>query len=301
MSAPRVSVVIPAYNAAPFIEKTLDSVRAQTFCDYEIVVTDDGSSDGTHAVVERYFERHRLAGRCLRQQNKKIAAARNTALRAAEGALIALLDHDDLWYPQKLEKVMAAFDRHPEADLVGHHINVTKNGAIAWTARKGPALPRMYDYLLLVGNALAPSATVFRREKALSIGGFRENPEFNTVEDYDFWMRFSEVARYHFLDEALAEYPLVENSASSRVEYHHANLEALLRDHFARRFGPNPGPLARLAMRRRLAAVYRSAASKSIESGASRQTQARYIAKMLREFPLDPKNLARAALWMLSK
>jgi glycosyltransferase involved in cell wall biosynthesis len=293
--------VIPAYNAAAFIEKTLESVRAQTYRDYEIVVTDDGSKDDTQKVVEGWLARTGLPGRCIRQPNGKIAAARNTAMRASRGSLIALLDHDDIWYPEKLAKVTAVFDARPDVDLVGHHINVTKDGKVVWTAKKGPAGADMYERLLLVGNALAPSATVFKKDKALAIGGFRENPEFNTVEDYDFWMRFSKVASYHFIDEVLAEYPLVETSASSRVEYHHGNLETLLRVHFAEHFGPNPGLAARVAMRKRMAQVYRSAAGKLLESGAPKSRRSEYVVKMLKEFPLDPKNLARAAQCLFSK
>ncbi len=293
----KVSVVIPAWNAAAFIEKTLNSVREQTFRDYEIIVVDDGGSDSTKAVVDAWLKTHSLSGTCIRQENKKIAGARNTGMRAARGEFIALLDHDDLWYPLKLEKVMAAFSRHPEVDLIGHHINMTKDGKLVATIRKGPASSRMYERLLLVGNALAPSATVFRREKALSIGGFRENPEFNTVEDYDFWMRMSRVCKFHFLDEVLAEYPVVARSASSRVEYHHNNLETLLRDHFREYFGDRPGLAARLLMRRRLAAVYRSAAGALLESGEDAGKLREYVWRMLREFPLDPKNLVRAAQW----
>ena len=299
-AAPAVSVVIPAWNAAAFIEKTLDSVRAQTVSDYEIVVTDDGSKDDTKGVVDRYLARHGLRGQCIRQDNKKIAGARNTAMRAARAPLIALLDHDDLWYPRKLEKVLAVFAARPDVDLVGHHINVTKDGKVQWTARKGPACADMYERLLLVGNALAPSATVFKKDKALAIGGFRENPEYNTVEDYDFWMRFSRVAVYYFIDEVLAEYPLVESSASARVEYHHGNLETLLRAHFAERYGAQPSLAQRWAMRRRLAAVYRSAAGKLMEARADRPKQADYVTKMLRTFPLDPRNLGRAAQWLFS-
>lgn len=289
-----VSVVIPAYNAAAFIEATLDSVRAQTYTDYEIVVVDDGSSDGTHAVVEAWLARHKASGRCIRQPNKMIAGARNTGLRAAAGAFIALLDHDDLWYPDKLERVMRAFAEHPEADLIGHHINMTKDGRVLRTIRKGPAAARMYERLLLTGNALGPSATVFRRDKALAIGGFRENPEFNTVEDYDFWMRLSRVARFFFVDETLAEYPVVERSASSRVEYHHSNLEALLQDHFATHFGPRPGLGDRLRMRRRLAAAHRSAVGALLEANASPAKTLRRAARMLGVWPFDPKNLGRA-------
>ena len=301
MEPPLFSIVIPAYNAAAFIEKTLDSIRAQTLRDHEIIVVDDGSRDDTQGVVDRWLSRHGLPGRCIRQENKKIAGARNTGMRAATGSYIALLDHDDLWYPGKLAAVDRAFRAHPEAVLVGHHINVTKDGKLVWTARKGPAAPRMYERLLFGGNCLAPSASVFRKDKALEIGGFRENPEFNTVEDYDFWMRLSCVGPFVFIDQVLAEYPLVESSASSRVEYHYANQEALLRDHFASYFKGQPGLQGRWLMRRRLAMVYRSAAGALAAAGAPRPERWGYVRRMLLTYPLDPKNIARALLWLVGK
>ncbi len=298
---PRFSVVIPAYNAAAFIEKTLDSVRAQTCTDYEVIVTDDGSADRTQAAVEGWLARRKIAGRCIRQPNKGIAGARNTAMRAASGAYIALLDHDDLWYPGKLAAAAEAFKSHPDAVLVGHHINMTKDGKLVALVRKGPAVPRMYERLLFVGNALTPSASVFRKDKALEIGGFRENPEFNTSEDYDFWMRLSRVGPFYFIDEALAEYPVVENSASSPVEYHHASHEAVLRDHFASYFQGAPGPWDRWRMSRRMSVVYRSAAGALAKAGAPRAERWRYIRKMIAADPLAVKNLARALLWLLGK
>lgn len=298
--APRLSVVIPAYNAAAFIEKTLQSVAAQTWRDFEVVVVDDGSADGTQGVVERTLSRLGLSGRCLRQENKKIAAARNAGMTAARGELIALLDHDDLWYPNKLQIVAAEFDGHPEADLVCHWENVTENGRHVRVVENGPACPDMYERLLLKGNALSPSAATFRKDKALSIGGFRENPEFNTVEDYDFWMRMSRVCVFRFIEEVLGEYQLVERAASRRIEYHNDNLESLLRDHFASYFGPNPGLAARLRMRRRLAAAHRSALGLLIQYGENSVLQRRYLLRMLKAFPLDPKNVYRAIHWLAS-
>lgn len=296
-AGPSVSVVIPAFNAATFIEGTLHSIRLQTYSDYEIVVVDDGSSDGTAAAVERYLEQYGLAGRCVRQNNKKIAGARNAGMRAARGVYIALLDHDDLWLPEKLSVVMREFTLHPKADLICHNENIICKGQLVRVSRNGPAVPNMYERLLLCGNVLSPSASVFRKDKALSIGGFRENPLFDTAEDYDFWMRLSQVARFHFIDRTLGEYQVVERAASRRIVYHHTNLENVLRDHFRTYFGDRPGPIARMRMRRRLSAVYRSAAGQLMDHDEFPARQREYVVKMLREFPLEPKNLARALLW----
>jgi glycosyltransferase involved in cell wall biosynthesis len=296
---PTVSVVVPAYNAEAFIQKTLDSVRAQMYLDYEIIVVDDGSSDSTQAVVEAWFKRHGIPGRGIRQENKKIAGARNTGMRAAQGRFIALLDHDDLWYPEKLTAVMNEFSLHPDVDLICHNENITREGKILRATQNGPDSPHMYEKLLFGGNALSPSASVFKKEKAMAIGGFRENPEFNTVEDYDFWMRLSRIGSFHFIDRVLGEYQLVERAASRRIEYHHSNMEAMLQDHFALYVREHPGWYTRLRIRRRLATVYRSALGQLMGYGEYPEQQRAYLLKMLRTFPLDPKNLMRAAQWAI--
>ena len=298
---PRVSVVIPAYSAAPFIEATLDSVAAQDYRDFELIVVDDGSPDDTKGVVERWLARTGASGRCIRRENGRIAAARNTGLNAAAGELIALLDHDDFWTPDKLRRCVGEFDAHPGAVLVGHDIEVVEAGRVLRVERKGPGGRALYDRLLFEANAVSPSAAVFRRDKALAIGGFREDPTFNTVEDYDFWMRLSKAGAFRFIDAPLARYAVVPGSASRRVEYHHSNWECLLRDHFAQRHGPAPGLLDRLRMRRRLSFVYRSAVAALLTSGADAALRGRYVRRMLAAWPFDPRSLGRAAQSLLAR
>ncbi len=301
MKPPRVSVVIPAYAAAPFIEHTLDSVAAQSYRDFELVVVDDGSPDDTKAIVDRWLARTGTRGFCVRRENGRIAAARNTGLRAASGGLIALLDHDDLWRPEKLALCLEEFNAHPETVLVGHHTDVIEDGKVLRVERKGPAAPSMYDRLLFEANAVAPSGAVFRRDKALEIGGFREEPRFNTVEDYDFWMRLARTGPFRFLDAVLSSYTIVPGSASRRVEYHHSNLEALLRDHFATRVGPAPGAWDRLRIRRRLSFVYRSAVAALLAPASDAALRRSYVRRMLSAWPLSPRNVGRAAQALLAE
>ena len=292
---PRVSVLIPAYAAARFIAATLDSVAAQTYRDFEIIVVDDGSPDETKLVVDTWLARTKTPGICLRRPNGRIAAARNTGLRAATGELIALLDHDDFWTPDKLALTVAEFNAHPEGVLVGHNLDVIQNGRVLRTERRGPAVQDMYERLLLVGNAVSPTGATFRRDKALEIGGFREDPQFNTVEDYDFWMRLSRVGPFRFIDRVLGSYTIVPGSASRNVEYHFSNQESLLRDHFAAVFGATPGPLNRLRMRRRLSYAYRSAVAALLAPGADAALRRSYVRRMLSAWPFSAKNLGRAA------
>lgn len=297
---PKVSVVIPAYNAAAFVETALDVVRAQTYADYEVVVVDDGSSDGTHAVVERYFQNHSTRGRCLRQENKKIAGARNAGVRAAEGEFISFLDSDDRWHPDKLAAVMKEFDAYPDTDVVCHAENIVGKGRKPRLRLYGPARRDMYKSQLFGGCALSTSATTLRRRAFDAAGGFREDPRFNTVEDYDLWMRLGKAGcRFRFIDAPLGEYTMDDANSTRRVEYHHANLEALLLDHFAANFGPHPSWLTQLRMRRRLAAVYRSALAQLMQYGEEPRAQERYLNLMLKAFPLDLKNIFRAAQWAM--
>lgn len=292
---PRVSVVIPAYAAQRFITATLDSVAAQTYRDFEIVVVDDGSPDDTKLIVDAWLKKTGVPGVCVRRPNGRIAAARNTGLRAAKGELIALLDHDDFWTPDKLALTVAEFDAHPEAVLVGHDLDVVQDGRVLRVERKGPAARDMYGRLLFKGNAVSPTAAVVRRDKALEIGGFREDAQFNTVEDYDFWLRLSRVGPFRFLGRSLGSYTVVPGSASSKVEYHHSNLEALLRDHFSSALGPNPGAYDRLRVRRRLSYVYRAAVGALLAPGSDRALRRSYARRMLAAWPLSLKNLGRAA------
>ena len=292
---PRVSVVIPAYAAEKFIAATLDSVAAQTYKDFEIVVVDDGSPDETKAAVDAWLAETKLNGICVRRANGRIAAARNTGLAQAKGELIALLDHDDFWTPDKLALTVAEFDAHPGTVLVGHDLEVVREGRVLRVERKGPAAAGTYDRLLFQANAVSPTAATFRRNKALEIGGFREDPKFNTVEDYDFWMRLAKTGPFRFIPRALGSYTVVPGSASSKVEYHHSNLESLLRDHFASRLGPRPGLLDRLKVRRRLSYVYRSAAGSLLEPGSDPALRRSYVRRMLAAWPVSLKNLGRAA------
>ena len=102
MNLPLVSVVIPAFNAEQFITKTLDSVKKQTYQNFELIVVNDGSTDETAKTAASFIKDNSIAGFVITQENKKIAAARNAGILAARGTLIALLDADDIWYHNKL-------------------------------------------------------------------------------------------------------------------------------------------------------------------------------------------------------
>jgi glycosyltransferase involved in cell wall biosynthesis len=115
---PLVSIILPTYNREDTIRRAIASVQAQTFSDWELIVVDDGSSDGTVALIEGCDPRLKL----IRQQNQGTAGARNTALRASSGAYIAFLDSDDEWLPHHLELCVAFLEAHPEEGFVTNEL-----------------------------------------------------------------------------------------------------------------------------------------------------------------------------------
>jgi len=182
---PKTSVIIPAYNCAAFLPATLESVFAQTCSDFEVILVDDGSTDNTCAVIEPYLKRIRY----IRQQNKGLPAARNTGIRAAQGELIALLDGDDSWVPEKLERQLPRFaDR--EVGIVYSDFSVRyEDGRFQRSylidrplASEGHVLE---NYIR--SRFLFPSTMVIRRECFDEFGGFDE--EMLACEDVELFGR----------------------------------------------------------------------------------------------------------------
>jgi len=188
---PRVSVIIPAYNAERYLGEALDSVMAQTWRDIEVVVVDDGSTDGTQEIVRGYGPPVRL----LEQANAGPAAARNRGVREAEGELVAFLDSDDLWLPEKLALQVPLFDAEGRVALVYCKAErMTGDG----TPIPTPAHPRPTGdvFLALLGRNHCPtSGVVVRRDVFLRFGGFPEDMVW--AEDWHLWLR---IAREHEFD-----------------------------------------------------------------------------------------------------
>lgn len=113
MNQPRVSCIVPVYNGDRYLAEALDSVLGQTYAPYEVIVVDDGSTDGTGRVLETYGDRVRVES----QANHGVAAARNRGLELARGELISFQDSDDVWHLEKLERQVARFDARPELEM----------------------------------------------------------------------------------------------------------------------------------------------------------------------------------------
>jgi len=183
--APAVSVLVPVHDAGAFLRPTLDSVLAQSVGDLEVVVVDDGSTDGR---VDEMAALREPRIRVLRQECRGPAVSLNAAMAAARGRFLALLDQDDLWLPRKLELHLRAFDEYPKADLTFSWCRfVDERGDDLGLPVRRWLGPISRDELLIDFVVRTPSAIVVRREAAERVGGF--DPKLPRVSDVDFALR----------------------------------------------------------------------------------------------------------------
>ena len=194
---PQVSVVVPTFDRREVLPRALDSVVAQTYGDWELIVVDDGSIDGTAEMVEQdYPDVHLVV-----QENRGVSAARNAGIAAAQGEWIAFLDSDDAWLPEKLERQMEALAAEP-----GHRLCHTDEIWIRDGQRVNPmekhakAGGRIYPMCLPL-CCISPSSVVMRRDLLHEMGGFDES--FEVCEDYDLWLRVTAREPVLFLEEQL--------------------------------------------------------------------------------------------------
>jgi hypothetical protein len=209
---PRVSVVIPAFNAARFIDRAIGSVLSQTWTDIEVLVVDDGSTDDTVAVLRRYGRHVTL----IQQRNAGPAAARNRGLQAAVGEFVAFLDADDWWEQGKLTAQVELLDTHPDIGFCS-----TATRVVDASGRKLADWPcldsasSLPDAIFANGAAISGSTSgvLARRSVLIQAGGFNE--ALRGFEDPDLWIRLSAMTRYACISTQLTVVERTPGSVSS--------------------------------------------------------------------------------------
>lgn len=205
-SNPLVSVVIPTYNDGDRVVRAIESALAQTYGATEIIVVDDGSTDGTMERLTAYGTRIQL----VRQANRGQGAARNAGVTASRGHLIAFLDSDDAWHPSKLERQCAHFPASGVAVIATQAWMVSAARRAAPTPLgRGPFTDFGYDEVLR-RNRVITSSVLVERVLFDEFGGFDEAQELRCNEDYDLWLRLSRRGRIRILHEPLVEYAVRE-------------------------------------------------------------------------------------------
>ncbi|HEY0118695.1 MAG TPA: glycosyltransferase family A protein [Cellulomonas sp.] len=248
MTAPLVSVVVPALDPGPALGDALACLVAQTVGDWEAIVVDDGSSEdlGWVAHVDPRVTLVSL-------EHVGVSGARNVGVERAQGRWVAFLDHDDTWRPAKLERQLAVLAGRPEVDLC--------HTAFTWVIEAPEGDRRVLDrryaadltyQALLRGEMVCTSTAVLRKDAFLAAGGFA--PQLRHAEDLDLWLRMlASGSRFAVLDEPLAVYTSRESGASGDYEDTYRARRALLLRHLrlARRAGDDGAVAAARAGLRR--------------------------------------------------
>ena len=215
---PLVSVVMPVYNSEKFVEEAIESILHQTFTDFEFLIVDDGSTDGSAAIIQDYAERDaRIRGFAL-PENKGVAIARNTGIAHASGKLITGMDSDDVSLPQRLEKQVAYLEAHPEIGAVGvsHHVCDE-----ALTPKLAQQLPARHHSIilhrLLYTRSTLKTASVLLRRKYLDIEPLYD-PSYVYCIDVELFLRlvWAKCIRFANLTEQLYLYRRHENTTARR-------------------------------------------------------------------------------------
>ena len=245
MPAPCVSVLMTTYNGGATIAASIDSILAQSFRDFELIVVDDGSTDETGAILARIGD-PRL--RVLRMDRKSgIVAARNHGFAFVRGRYVAPLDHDDLSDASRLARQVAFLDANPGVALVATEIRIARNGKLSAPHHPTAGDALALRWLLLIDNPLTWSSVMFRTDAVQRLGAFLR-ADYELADDFDFYHRLLGIGDIVRLDEVLTTYRYhAANASRARAEALNASATRVLSDAYASLLGD--GAAAELVIR----------------------------------------------------
>lgn len=222
---PTVSINLCCYNSEKYLAETLDSIIAQTYKDWELVIINDGSSDSTEKIIREYI----VQGYPIVyhfQVNKGIGASRNEALKLSNGEYVAFIDHDDTWMPQKLEKQLDLFKANRSLGLVYSDCYFVYPGGKRvlgsrfFNFKRGQVFKEM-----LSGNFIILSTAVVRKDALNEFGGF---PDYKVTEEFALFLKIAEEHPVDFISEPLANYRYHEDNASKDLRTNLKEIEEIL-------------------------------------------------------------------------
>jgi len=231
--SPLVSVIIPCYNCRDFIAQALESVMRQTYKNIEIIVVDDGSSDGTKEFITNNYSDIIY----FYQRNQGPAAARNRGIKLSKGKYIAFLDADDAWLPNKIESQIEIMSKKDDVSLI-------HTGRITISEKKKKVLKRnivsgdIFNFLLKQ-DFITTSSVMVTRDCISDVGMFDENPNLIGVEDYLLWLKVAHRHKCFYIDRPLVEYYIHDQNISLDYKKRINNL-LKLKNTFCRTFYQEP-------------------------------------------------------------
>jgi glycosyltransferase involved in cell wall biosynthesis len=286
---PTVDIILPAYNAAKYLALAIQSVISQTYNDWRIILVNDGSTDETAAIADRFQQQLGDKMLVVTQQNAGLPAARNAALRATQAQFLALLDADDIWLPDRLAESLKAFESRPAAGLsYGLVTRIDESGAEISTFRGNPrkAEGRIAPSVYMRKIELPCPTITFRTQCAREVGFFDET--MRATEDRDLWLRIALRYEVAFVPKIIAYYRTSISSMSGDIDRMLTAQLQFIRKHYG---APGCGLIARQ--------VAVSRAYKQLAEGLhARNRHRKALQSAIRAcliWPFGPDNLRSAA------
>lgn len=219
MKKPLVSVIIPVYNGEKYLKEAIESVLNQTFQDFELIIVDDCSTDGSYKIIDAFAQKYPKKIKVIKHSKNKgcPAASRNTGIKHAKGRYIAFLDQDDIWRSDKLEKQIKVIEQSPDIGLVVTNALVYDNSAKKYLGRNWKTIKKFSvmdktQRLLKKNFILTGSMALVRKDFFDRYGLLDEN--FKIADDYDLWFRISRHYQIHLIEEPLTVWRKTNTSTS---------------------------------------------------------------------------------------
>ena len=203
--APQISVVMPVYNGEHYLAGAIDSILAQTFADFEFIIVDDGSADGSAAIIREYARRDARIRSLRMDSNQGISNALNQGIAAARGEFIARMDSDDVSLPQRFQTQLDYLRAHPDVGVLGSAMQTVDENLAHQAVWKYPVPHSMIVYRMLTNSSgFGHPSTMTRRSLLSDVGGYKAAP--GGAEDLDLWMRLASRTRFANLPDTLLLY-----------------------------------------------------------------------------------------------
>ncbi len=221
-----VSIIVPTFNDKKFVSDALNSIFAQSYTDYEVIVVDGGSTDGTLEILKQYEGKITL----FRQKGRGVSQAKNEAIGRAKGEYITFLDADDLWYPEKLKIQVEFLNTHPEYGFCSSDVDFFNEEGIfikgAIRQEKNPRSGQVFDELFR--NNFISSATIFLRRECFDKAGLF-NERIFYAEDTDMWLRIAKYFQLGYIPRSLAKYRVHAQARTQQFDKHYGSMEQIYR------------------------------------------------------------------------
>lgn len=209
-SAPSVSILMPAYNAMPYLTEALDDLLAQTMGDFELVVVEDGSTDDTLATLRAYAARDGRLVILENEQNRGLVYSLNRGLERCRASLVARADADDRYAPDRLERQVAFMDAHPDVGLLSCAVTKMTEDGRPFATTRWPTEDAHIRLRELFENSFSHPGVMFRADLVRAVGGY--DPAFESAEDCDLWARLRPHTHLANLPDPLVRYRVVSTS-----------------------------------------------------------------------------------------